>query len=73
MSEEEATNYNYRLLTEAQKTKSWVRVLAHGRSEDCLVTKISWDDMEDRVFFTTNSGNQFWSVGLPAITKLQPL
>ena len=73
MSQSEANHNNYNILTEAQKNKTWVGILAHGKYEECIVTKISWDDMEDRVFFTTKSGNQFWSVGLPAITKLQPL
>ena len=73
MSESEANTNNYTLLTEAQKNQTWVRVLAHGRSEDCQVTKITWDDMEDRVHFTTKSGDKYWHVGLPAITKLQTL
>jgi len=73
MSESEANLNNYNLLTEAHKSKQWVRVLAHGRLEDCQVNKISWDDMEDRVHFTTKSGDSYWNVGIPGITKLQLL
>ena len=73
MSESEANTNNYNLLTEAKNSNQWVRVLAHGRSEDCQVIKISWDDMEDRIHFTTKSGDKYWHVGLPAITKIQLL
>ena len=73
MSETEAKTNNFNILTEAKQSRRWVRVLAHGRNEECQVTKISWDDMEDRVHFSTKSGDKFWHVGLPAITKLQLL
>ena len=73
MSETEANTTNYNILIQAKNTKQWVRVLAHGRLEDCQVNKISWDDMEDRVYFKTKSGDSHWNVVIPGITKLQLL
>ena len=73
MSETDAILHNYQILTEYQKSRQWVGVLAHGRYEECQVSKIIWDDMEDRVSFTTKRGDNNWNVGLPAITKLQLL
>ena len=73
MSQTEANHYNYNLLTEAKKNNTLVGILAHGRYEVCTVQTISWDDMEDRVNFATKSGNEYWNVGIPAITKINIL
>ena len=73
MSEQDSIFNNYQLLTEVQKNKTWVGILAHGRYEECQVHKISWDDMEDRVSFTTKRKGDNWNVGLPAITKINVL
>ena len=72
MSENEAMDSNFQLLTQAKKEERGLGILAHGRYEECQVEKISWDDMEDRITFR-GKNKVGWNVGLPAITIIKVL
>ena len=72
MSESEEMQRNYRILVEAQKTKRKVGILALGFYNECNVSRIWWDDYEDKVDFNTTL-NKSWIVGVGSISAINVL